>query len=149
MLGPIPDWFITPLVALTIDPVWQGVTLLSDDLAKLPVHKYHKQKDNSRERVGDQTNFLLRRKPNPFMTAGVWKQVVTNQALLWGNSYSFIDRDENARPIGLYLLPPDRTSSQLENGVLRYETFIGTDKVYLSAPDVFHLRGLGNDGIRS
>ncbi len=64
VLGPIPDWFITPLVALTIDPVWQGVTLLSDDLAKLPVHKYHKQKDNSRSgRRSDQLSATTQAEP--------------------------------------------------------------------------------------
>jgi HK97 family phage portal protein len=80
-------------------------------------------------------------------------------ALSWGNGYAEIEWDLAGRPIALHPISPDRV--QVKRGKIINEGFIADltgeiyyqvynylgGSTYLHASDVFHLHGLGFDGL--
>lgn len=129
--------------------MWRGISLLSRDAAKLPCFIY-RAKGKGKTKATDLPAYpLLRRKPNPMMTVGIWKQVMMLHAILRGNGYSYINRKGNGDPFELLLLDPDRTEPMMENGKLIYKHRMpaNVDKIF-QPEDVFHLKGLGYDGIK-
>jgi HK97 family phage portal protein len=104
---------------------------------------------------------LLRWRPNAFQTPAQWKRQMMCHALLWGNARSYI-RKENGVPVELIPLMPDRTITELRDGVKVHATIIDRDSrlsIYedmgqnpektLVFPDssVWHVPGLGFDGV--
>ena len=138
--------------ALTHPPFWRAVTLRADTVAKVPVHIYRRieidgreGKERYREHAAHQ---LLRYKANPHMTASVFKKTLQGNRDLKGNGYAFIDRDGAGRPLGLYPLDPESTYPVRVNGVLGYLTRgAAGNQVALRADQVFHIKGLGWDGL--
>lgn len=135
--------------SLKLDPVWQAVTMISGDVAKLPLDVYIREEDDGRE--VDKYHpawYLCRRVANPYVSAFVlWRRLMFH-ALLWGNGYLWIDRNLRGDPIGLYNLLPDRTGPEIRKGELLYATETmrsdGTPWLRaLKAKDVFHLQGPG------
>lgn len=95
---------------------------------------------------------LLTRKPNGLIDAFTWKERMQYCAMVWGNGYSFIQRDAGLRPIGLYLLNPERITPKIVDGDTPSIEYLfrnkdGTEKTY-KQNQVFHLRGFGFDGIQ-
>lgn len=140
---------ITPDSALTIATYWQCCHLLCDDFSKLPTVVFKNKKDESHEKDREhQAYYILRRKTNQFMTAGIFKKTLLGHALTYGNGYGWIIRDGSYAPTEILLLRPDKTTPFLNNGRLWYETWVGDKKYVLTSDEVFHLRGLGFDGLK-
>ena len=134
--------------AIAIGVVYQCVNMLTSDFAKLPTNVYKRLDSNHREKDRKhQAFYLLRHKPNDFMTSGVWKRTLLNHALMWGNGYAAIIRDNAGRPVEMITLMPDRTVAERKNGVLRYKTLVGEDWIVIKAEDMFHLKGMSYDGV--
>src|SRR5579863_5537671 len=94
---------VSELTALQVDSVLACVKIICNATATLPLHVFeHQVKDNrnaKRKAFDNPVYDLLRSNPNPEMTSHVWRVVMMCHALLWGNSYSEIQRDGAARPI--------------------------------------------------
>lgn len=162
LMGQDDDWEITSLggstqagiavnrdVALTYSAIWRAVNLISRDVAKLPLHVLRRTEPSGKERDAAHPAYvLLRRKPNPYFGAFIFRQTLQAHVLLHGNGYAWIERDRNATPLGLYVMNPERTYPVRENGTLYYVTSL-TDGSMLKivASDVLHIRGLGFDGL--
>jgi len=71
-----------------------------------------------------------------------------HHALIWGNHYSYKVRDMGRRVVGLQPLNPAKTRAVVDGNELLYE-FRGDDGVtrYYPRADIFHVPGLGFDGI--
>lgn len=141
---------VTERTALNIAAVYQAVNVLANDVSKLPLFLYRRLLDGGRERdKAHPTSFLLRHKPNQYLTSVIFKKTLMQHALLWGNGYAAIFRDGAARPIELIILDPSRTYPVWNSkGELRYITTINNERRTLFPEDVFHLRGLAFDGIK-
>lgn len=144
---------ITPQKMLGIAAVWQAVTMISGDVAKLPLGIYKRIDDDRREldRAHPAQN-LIRRRANAEQSAfRMWRTALVHQ-LIWNNAYIFIDRDLQGRPRELINLLPDRTGPERHNGELIYvtETTKRDGSPWLrpiDAADVIHLQGISIDGI--
>lgn len=141
---------ITPDKALSISTVWQCVTLLTDDFAKLPTYVFkNNEATGGRERDTAHAAYtILRRKANKNLTAGQFKKTLLFHTLLYGNGYAWITRNGRMEPEELIILDPTRTQPQMINDSLFYVTYVKDEKKVLAADEVFHLRGVGFDGIR-
>jgi HK97 family phage portal protein len=141
---------VNPNVAMSIATYWQCVHLLADDFAKLPTLVYKKsKKDDSRDTdTSHPIYYLLRRKPNEYLTSGIFKKTLLSHALTWGNGYARIIRDGGFTPLSLNLLNPERTCAYWNNDQLWYKTWIGNKETVLAPYEVFHLRGVGFDGTK-
>lgn len=139
--------------AKTIATVWQAVNVISRDVAQLPIDVYSRDANGDKSREATHpAQWLLRTRPNRFMTAFHFKQTLMGHVLLWGNAYAYIERDRNGNPIALWPLSPDQTTPEVtEAGQLQYKTRIGrmnpVERTF-TASEVLHIRGLGFDGIR-
>jgi HK97 family phage portal protein len=129
--------------ALGYSPVWQAVATISEDISCIPTFVYKRTADGGKERALKHPAYrLLRRKANPIHTAQLWKQIMVAQALIYGNGYSLINRDEFATPVELLILSPEATSAITKNGVTYYETKINGKTKRFWPEDIFHLRGV-------
>ncbi len=127
---PLEDYDKTPPgvvvnhdTALQYAPVWQAVNVIAGDVAQLPLIVYRRLPNDGRERAVDHPGYrLLRRRPNPEMTPYVFKEILTAQALTWGNGYAEIKYDtQTGLPESLWPLDASRMTPVRENGVLHYE----------------------------
>lgn len=145
--------------ALTYAAVWRGTNLISRDVGKLPLVIYKRQGEGKARAPEHAAYNLLRRKPNQYMTAFVFRQTLQAHVLLRGNGYAYIFRRGDGTPLELLPLNPDSTYPVRENGVLMYITEIsltvqgqtgGAPVVQLRklpAADVLHIKGLSFDGL--
>lgn len=123
------------------------VRLLSETVATLPLHVY---RTDGRSRFVDSDHPVAQvlRRPNHEMDAVQLRETLMSHVLTWGNAYAEIERDGAGRPVALWPLLPDRTRPQrTDRGTLFYTTSVGTQNFSLPAENVFHLVGLGFDGL--
>lgn len=140
--------WVTEDSALKLSAVWACVRLISQTIAALPWRAYLLQPDGGREPLHGTVDWLLHRQPNPEMTAFTFRQVLVSHALLWGNGYAEIERDAAGRPSWLWPLLPDRvTVRRAADGRIVYDVSGDGAATTLQASDVFHLKGLGFDGL--
>ena len=147
--------------ALTLDTVWRAVNLIATDVGKLPLHIHRRLKDDrGKEKAKTHVAYqLLRHKPNREMTAKRFRQTLQQHALLHGNGYAYIFRDNRGRPQELIPLDPTATTPVRVNGELHYVTTVafaaqaaGPDATSgqqrkLDPRNVIHIAGLGWDGL--
>ena len=145
---------VNPEIAMGVPPFWQGVSMISGDIARMPLHVY-KRGDGDDDRTEDRNHpahVIVRRRWNDETAAFQgWRQLIVH-ALIWGNGYAYIQRNGRGDTEALLTLLPDRTEAVRENGILFYETEVGSDTDMprirrMDKQDVFHLRGVGLDGL--
>jgi len=138
---------VTERTALTNSAFWNGVNLISSQIATLPRHVYRRGDDDSRERDRSQPAAKVLMSPNPNMTDVVFWETLVAHDLTWGNAYAEIEFDRAMRPIGLWPITPDRVTPFLDGQVLRYRV-TGSKAGVMDAEDMLHIPGLGFDGLR-
>lgn len=137
--------------AMRYAPWWRGINLVSTDVAKLPRAIFKRVGEGKERDTKHPAYSLVRRKVNGDMTARVFIQTLTANAMSAGNGYAWLLRDRRAiaaaTPLEMRWLDPCATYPVRENERLFYVTYQnGTWKPIL--PDnMFHLRGLGYDGM--
>lgn len=141
---------INPHKAATVAAVWQCVSQISGDIAKLHLNCVKTDKDATIDKLHP-SQWIVRYKWNDETAAySGWRTILTH-ALLWGNGYAYIERNGRGDPIGLYGLLPDRTTVERDGGELYYVT--ETEKPDgspwlrpIPAINVLHVKGLSTDG---
>lgn len=134
--------------AMQTTAVYACVRILSETLASLPLHTY-KHTDRGKEKATDHHLYcLLHDEPNPEMTSFVFRETLMSHLLLWGNAYAQIIRDGRGNVLALYPLLPDKmTVQRTSTGELYYEYQKDIGHVILRSHEVFHIPGLGFDGL--
>ena len=133
--------------ALEYAPVWQAVSLISGDLAGLPL-EVHKR-DDSDGRAPDKEHAayrLLARAANQEMPYFWFWRLVMVHLCIWNRAYAWVVRDQHATPRELIPLLPDRTS-KLPGKVSMYQTEVAGSLVTIRGADVLHFRGISTDGV--
>ena len=156
----LPDWYSRPSMniltpsdagvkvdqqaAMGVAAVISCVRVITDAISSLPCQLF----DDDGNRLKDHPLAgLLSREANDEVSASTWREATIASLLLTGNSYSFIDRGLDERPIGLYPLAPAATQPLRRNGVLTYQTQTDAGLRTLDPSQVIHLRFLTLDGI--
>jgi HK97 family phage portal protein len=135
--------------ALTLGAVFACVKVISEDIAGLPWRVHEKRAaGGSVEIPDDPVDWLIHTQASPETPAFQFREAILGHVLTWGNGYAEIERDMAGRPAWLWLLTPDRVTPFRDGGEIWYEVQnpVG-EPTYLPAEDVFHLRGLGFDGL--
>ena len=144
--------------AMQVTAVYACVRILSEAIAGLPLHTYKYRKDGAKEKAINHPLYrLLHDEPNLEMTSFVFRETLMSHLLLWGNAYVQIIRNGKGQITALYPLMPSRmTVDRASNGEIYY-TYLVNDsdnptlkaqgQVYLGKEDVFHIPGLGYDGL--
>lgn len=84
---------VTREVAMKITALNEGINLISDTIASLPVYLYKRNPDGSRERVEDYRNSLLNVENSRYSTSYNMKKNFVMDFLIYGNGYLDINKD--------------------------------------------------------
>lgn len=134
--------------ALSHPAVWQAVSMISDDVAVMPLELFREQSDGDKiKQKGDSTHELVHWTPNSETNAfKFWSRMLTWK-LLWGNAYAYIMRNGNGQPTELLPLLPDRTNVERHGGRLYCITEVDGILVSIPMSEVLHLEGLSYNGM--
>jgi HK97 family phage portal protein len=152
--GPVPGKTTSGVrvnddTAMRLAVLYACVNVISQDLAKVPLVMFRREKDGGRSRVTDHPVVKLLQNPARNMTAIDWKQRLEAHQLLRGNSYCEMRTDFRGRVRELAPLKPDYMRVEvLPNETLRYHyrnPSGGPEKILVEG-EVLHFRGLSLDG---
>ena len=137
---------VTEKTALTLASYWCGVNLIASAIGKLPRKVYRKMPDESREEAPDHAvAWIVQGEPNPFVVPMTFWRTLIGHVLTWGNGYAEIERDRAMRPIALWTIAPNRIEPLITERGLAYRY---NGSVMISREDIFHVPGLGFDGLK-
>ena len=133
--------------ALTLPAFWRAVNVLSGTWATLPRHVYRGHGEY-RDRAEHPANALLGLRANRHTPAIVLDETTMSHALVYGNGYQQIERDQRGRPIGRHLLNPESVEPVIVNGERLYIVDDGERASVVANRDCIHIPGLGGDGLK-
>lgn len=142
--------FVNEDTALKYSAVWAAVQLLSRTVGSLPwCHMRHLQGGGKEKITDSPTARILGKQPNPDIRPFTFKETLIAHATMWGNGYAEIEKSKAGIVKAMWIITPDRVMvARSSNGDVVYEidNFHGQNTV-LRAKDMFHLKGLGFDGL--
>ncbi|QDL92540.1 phage portal protein [Paroceanicella profunda] len=138
-----PDGF------LQLSAVLCGVRVISEGVAMAPLKVYRQTREGGQTRRRPATDLrvydLLYRKPNEWMTAFEWRELMTVHAVVYGNAFSMVNR-VGGKVDELIPIHPRDMQVSWDKGVLSYRATVDGRQFDLSVSEVFHLRGPSMDG---
>jgi HK97 family phage portal protein len=147
--------------AMRLTTAYACIQNIAADLSGLPLPVLQRMPDGSiREATEHRMYPLIQTSPNRNMTSMVYRGAMLSSVLGWGNSYSYIRRDNAARVVELLPLPSECTSPVLlrqqtatgKDGLtqrkLMYATTATPDQLpsYIDPENILHISGLSYDG---
>lgn len=132
--------------SLKLSAFYSSVRNISEDIAKLPFHVYRNEPNGNRVVIPHPASKLLNKQPNSASTPFTFRQSMLAYALITGNGYAYIERNDKAEPIGLYIIDSNYVTVQLYNQRLYYiitdnrTGVIGT----FNQDEIFHIKGMGD-----
>lgn len=135
--------------ALKLSAVWRCVHIIAGSVATLPLVVYRRLPNNGKERAPNHPLYdVLHTRPNAEQTSYEFREMLTAHLLLRGNAYAQIV--PGARGVVDQLMPlhPDAVTPERRGGRVVYNVLDedGRRKTLLD-DEVFHVRGLSNDGL--
>lgn len=126
------------------------ISVISQNLAAMPMNLYQRSENGGRNRARDHPLFsVLHDQFNPQLTAFEGREYLVVSLLTAGNAYARIETNTRGQVNALYPLhPASVTVERLENGRLRYRVSDtrGNSKAHIQ-DEILHLRyRLGHDG---
>ncbi len=134
---------VSPMTALAVPAVSAGVKAIAEAVGSLPLHAYRRAADGSRERDTDHPGFaLLNGAANPWTMGGQLRELLTADAIAYGNGYAQIVRDGGGEPRELHRLLPTAVAIEIDSvtGEPSYRVRSGSQTRLLASKDILHLR---------
>lgn len=142
---------VGPETLMTVPAVYACVNIISGAIASLPLKCFKRSGPDIAE-IKNATTNLVAVSPSRRYSSFVWRRSMLAHALLTGNAYSWIRRDNSGRPVELVLLSPHTTRPFLFKNELFYEYVVPdgpsiNTKRTVSSDDIIHLAWMPEDGI--
>lgn len=140
---------VNPSTAMRSTPVRAAVGAISEAIGGLPLHVYQRNGD-ARERAPEHPAYaLLHDQANDWTPAAMFREQVTRDALLWGNGYGFINR-QDGQPRELIRIRPDAVTVELDTltSEPRYRVTDGAGNRVLDRRDILHIAAPSIDGVK-
>lgn len=140
---------VTPRSSIQISTVYACVRVLAETVASLPFHLNERTGETGgRHAENHPLYFLLHDEPNGEMTSFTWRETMMTHLALWGNSYNQIIYNGRGKPCAVYpLLPENMIVERDENGQIIYIYSNSKGRFLLKQDEIFHVPGLGFDGL--
>lgn len=138
---------ITPDSALKTAAVWACVQYITKAVSQLPWRVMKEDgKGGSEMMPTHPVDWMIYHRPCPDMGSFSWRQAMLGTALLWGNAYAEIERDNRNGVYALWPIYPDRVCVRRGPlGLLEYEVWNGyAGRVIVPQENMFHIRGFGD-----
>ncbi len=143
---------INQMAALRVAAVWACVTILAEDVAKLPWHVYRRRADGGKAIAQDHPLEALLQRPNDYQSSFEWKEQMMAALVLRRNAYAPIRRDWRGAPTALIPVNPDWASIyQAPDGQIFYRVAVQNQHLaamlrsfpeMIPAEDMLHIRGM-------
>lgn len=131
--------------ALTHAAVWGCVRIISETIASLPWRAHQRMERGNQILDNSPLDYLLHIEANPEQSAFSMRETMLSHALLWGNGYAEIERNNRGEAWNLWPIAPDKIRiDRTDDGKL---WCIVNGQPTIPASEVFHLKGLGFDGL--
>lgn len=141
---------VTEYTALNLPAVWACINRIANPIARFPIKILKPRAGGGNEEVTDHPmSQALALRPNEFMTSRTVRKTVQGHALLWGNGYLEIERNERGQAVQLWPMLPWTTSPVRDNttgGRLKYRTNVDGRQTDVDGEDVIHIMDLSQDG---
>lgn len=141
---------VTHETALNHSVVWACARILSETLAGLPLQLFERMENGKDVARRHPVYRVIHDAPNDEATAFEWREIMTLHCSLWGNAFAKVIRQPSGRLVGLMnpWHPAAVTVKRDEQGRIVYEVREDSgETVTYRSDEVFHLRGLGFDGL--
>lgn len=138
---------VNQATALSSSAVWSAVRHISEGVASLPLILYTKGSDGARACADfHPLYYILKERSNPEMSSMIFRETLMGHVLTWGNGYAEIERDPvTGKVVALWPLRPDIMEPVRDkNGDLYYRY----GSLIFLPEEIFHLKGLGFDGVK-
>lgn len=141
---------VSPTSAMMLPAVFSCVRVLAESFAIMPFMLYAAKAGGGRTKVTKHWLYrLIVKAPNRFQTPYEWRLMLMGHLALRGNAFCQITANSKGEIIELLPLHPDRMAIEpLSNGSYRYlYTDQAGHQVRFSRHEIWHLRGLSDDGM--
>jgi HK97 family phage portal protein len=145
---------VNSLTALQHVAVMSCVSILSEDVAKLPLEIFRRLDNGGKRPAKDHYLYKLLRRPNAWQTRFEFVEMMQAALVLRSNAYAVILRDGRGNPTGLVPLHPDRVTLFEAPGIDYFfavtrqglhETAVLAGMPFLiAAEDMLHIRWLSS-----
>ncbi|MFN8631204.1 MAG: phage portal protein [Chloroflexota bacterium] len=138
--------------AMKVSAYHAAVRVVAEDVSSVPLILYRRT-EKGKERASDHATYgVLHDSPNPEMTSVVFRETLEAHVLSWGDCYAELVRPAGGGPVvEMWPLDPSRTEPRRDpsTGRLFYRvTLPSGEERDLRRDQVFHLPGLGFDGVK-
>jgi len=135
--------------AMHMPAVYSAVGVIADNFAQVPVGVFRQTPRGAVQDTSHPIAEALRSSPNPYSNSFTWRQTTMHHALLWGNGYTEIQRNNRGQAMALWQMLPDRTRPIYENEDrgLYYQTNVGGRMFDIQPDDMLHIKAIGYDGL--
>ncbi|TCP90933.1 HK97 family phage portal protein [Rhizobium sp. PP-CC-2G-626] len=133
---------VTPATAIRVPAVAAGVKALSEAVSILPLHAYRRT-ETARERDNSLPAFrLLNGASSPWMMGAQLRELLTADAILYGNGYALIVRDSQKEPVELHRVHPSSVTVEIDTRTAepRYRITEGAGQRFIAFTDILHIR---------
>ena len=143
---------VSPASAMSVPAIAAGVRAIAEAVSILPLHAFRREENGARERDSNHPAFrLLNGDANPWTRGSQLRELLTADAILHGNGYAQIVRDNSGQPRELHRLLPTAVSVEINSstGEPRYRVTQSTGVRHVAFADMLHVRApssLSTDG---
>lgn len=131
--------------ALAVSAVFAAVDRISSSLASIPLNIYEQRGDTRIKAVDYDQYYLLHTAPNIKYNSFQFRKTLFSHALLWGNGYVRIHRDQNARPKYYEIILPSHVTDIKDVDDRLYYHIQGVAEP-IPYYDMIHITGMSLDG---
>ncbi|WP_079908264.1 phage portal protein [Paenibacillus sp. 32352] len=142
---------VTTDSALMNSNVYTVASILGGDVGKLPIQLFKRKGRSVQKDTDHPVSSLLGIRPNPYMSAYTFKELMMVHLLVWGNCYANIEWGWDGYPVGLWPLNPSVTDVHLDpdTGKVWYSTILPNGEPRkLLWTDLFHLKLISKTGLK-
>lgn len=137
---------------MKMSAVYACVRVLSQSVAKLPLHVYKEENGIKMIEKTHPVSYLLETRPNPYMSPFDFKLTMEAHRQLYGNAYAEIQFGKDGYPKGLWILNPAVTevvTDEKNHGKVWYTTILPDGQpVRLKYENVLHIKNIGLTGLK-
>lgn len=149
---------VNELTAMQVAAFHGCVRLISGAMACTPLNVYEKTPDGEKIAVDHPLQTVLSQQPNTDVSSADLRQTAQSHLLTTGNGYMEVGYNGAGQPAALYLRNPFQTRPYragkdealklgIKPGDLFYKTHDAGFERIIRAPDMVHVKNLGNDGL--
>jgi len=140
---------VTERTALQFPGLLAVINVLASDVALLPLRAMRRTPTGGREvATGHPVHKIFNWSPNGGESTPLkWKQALVTHAAVWGNGLAEIVRTGRGQATALHLLDPELTKTERDESGALFYLIRGPGGRRIPAANVFHLAGLGWDGL--